>query len=187
MVLGIGCGCGGGRKAEAPMPSPAEVAAFDRFRQPERVLAALALSPGQIVADVGAGRGYFTHRIARAIGPGGRVVATDIDAAALAAIGPASDEEAAIEPRLVAPDDPGLERKSYDRILLAEVDHLLADRAGYLARLARALAPGGKIAVSNRRIYRAPLIAAAARAGLSVASERTDLPDHFFVLLEARQ
>jgi SAM-dependent methyltransferase len=165
-------------------PSAGAVAAFDRYRRPDLLIEALALPPGAKVADVGAGRGYLTHRLAAAVGPRGRVVSTDIDGEALSQIGAAARGEAPIETRLVRADDPGLERGAYDRVLLSEVDHLLGDRVDYLRRLARALAPGGRIAVTNRRLYRAPLVDAAARAGLRIAGERSDLPAHFVVLLE---
>ena len=83
-------------------------------------------------------------------------------------------------------DDPGLEPAAYDRILLAEVDHLLPDRRVYLAKLVRALKPGGFIAVENRLLYRDPLVAAAGAAGLRVTPIADDLPAHFYVRLEPR-
>jgi len=134
---------------DARVPDDSEThtrAAYDAYRQPDRVVGALNIVPGQRVADVGAGRGYLTGRLALAVGPTGRVVATDIDPKALAAIPRAPN----IETRLVDPDDPGLETDAYDRILVAEVDHYLADRVGWFHRLASALAPGGFIAVTNR-------------------------------------
>ncbi|HEX8953939.1 MAG TPA: class I SAM-dependent methyltransferase, partial [Polyangia bacterium] len=115
-----------------------------------------------------------------AVGARGHVVATDIDGAALAAI----PQSGAIETRVVRADDPGLEPGAYDRILVAEVDQYLGDRADYLRRLARALAPGGFIAVENRLPYRAPLVAAAAAAGLRVTELAPAPPVHFFVKLE---
>lgn len=157
-----------------------ESAQYEAYRQPQKVIAGLALAPGMRVADVGAGRGFLTGRIAAAVGPRGHVVATDIDGKALAAIAPAP----AIETRVVRAGDPGLERAGYDRILVAEVDQYLPDRADYLQRLGRALAPGGFIAVSNRMPYRAPLLAAAARAGLRATELPLGLPAHFFVKLE---
>ena len=172
----------GGEAAPAP-PTAAEREQYDRYRRPDLLLAALELRPGAVVADVGAGRGYLTPRLALAVGAGGKVVATDIDAAALAAIAPAGPGAAPVETRVVQPDDPGLEPATYDLILLAEVDHLLPERAAYLRRLAAALAPGGRIAVSNRPLYRAPLLEAATRAGLGLASEPRALPAHFLVLL----
>lgn len=164
---------------EAPQAAR-EAAQYEQYRAPHKVVAGLQLAPGMRVADVGAGRGFLTTRIAAAVGERGHVVATDIDGAALAAIARAP----AIETRLVRADDPGLERGAYDRILVAEVDQYLADRADYLQRLSRALAPGGFIAVSNRMPYRAPLLAAAARAGLRATEVPLGLPAHFFVKLE---
>jgi cyclopropane fatty-acyl-phospholipid synthase-like methyltransferase len=157
-----------------------EAAQYEAYRAPAKVVAGLALAPGMRVADVGAGRGFLTTRIAAAVGAGGHVVATDIDAQALGAIG----RSPAIETRVVRADDPGLEAGVYDRILVAEVDQYLADRAGYLGRLARALKPGGFIAVSNRMPYRAPLLAAATQAGLRATEVPLALPAHFFVKLE---
>ena len=56
----------------------------DEWQKPEAVLAHLALKPGETVADIGAGSGYFTVRLARAVGPGGKVYAVDIDPQMLA-------------------------------------------------------------------------------------------------------
>ena len=176
VALVSGCGDARARTKEAD--------AYDRYRRPDLLVAALALRPGQIVADVGAGQGYLTHRLAAAVGPRGRVVATDLDAAALAHIGGSAAGEASIETRRVQVEDPGLERGAYDLLLLAQVDHLLVDRAAYLRRATLALKPHGRIAVSNRRLYRAPLLDAARAAGLTVAAERAELPAHFVVLLE---
>ena len=155
-------------------------AAYEAYRQPDRVVQALAIAPGQRVADVGAGRGFLTGRLAAAVGPQGRVVATDIDAAALAAIPKAAN----VETRLVQADDPGLERGGYDRILVAEVDQYLPDRVAWFRRLSTALAPGGFIGVTNRMPYREPMRAAAAQAGLRVTEVPAELPAHFFFRLE---
>ena len=157
---------------------------YDRWRQPERVIAALDLAAGQRVADVGAGSGYFTLHLARAVGPRGRVTATDIDERAVSALR-ALDRPAGaapIEVRQVAPDDPGLERGAYDRILLAQVDHYLADRVDYLRRLRAMLSAGGRVAVSNRVQHRSGLLRDAAAAGYAVVGD-LDLPGQFAVLL----
>ena len=158
-----------------------EAQQYETYRQPARIVAGLALAPGMRVADVGAGRGFLTTRLAAAVGPSGHVVATDIDGAALAAI----PRLPAIETRRVQPDDPGLERGAYDRILMAEVDQYLPDRAAYLGKLVRALKPHGFIAVANRLPYRAPLVAAAEAAGLRVAELPVTLPAQFYLKLEA--
>jgi predicted methyltransferase len=161
-----------------------DLAARDRFRRPDRVVAALGLAKGQRVADVGAGRGYLTFRLAEAVGPTGRVVATDIDDAALGALRAHKPAPGNIVARRVSPDDPGLEAGAYDLVLLSEVDHYLPDRVAYLRKLHAALAPGGRIAVTNRRAFRTLVLDAAERAGYALAGEVTDLPVHFLVFLK---
>jgi SAM-dependent methyltransferase len=172
------CAGGCGRPARAGVDP--EAAQYERYRAPATIVAGLALASGLRVADVGAGRGYLTGRLAAAVGPGGRVVATDIDGAALAAIPRAAN----VETRVVRADDPGLEPGAYDRILVSEVDHYLGDRTDYLRRLARALKPGGFIAVTNRLPYREPLVAAATSAGLRVSNLAPAPPVHFYVKVE---
>ena len=181
-ALGIAllCACAGGCGRPARAGVDREAAEYERYRAPQTILAGLALAPGQRVADVGAGRGFLTTRLAAAVGAGGHVGATDLDGAALAAI----PRDGAIETRVVRADDPGLEAGAYDRILVAEVDQYLGDRTDYLRRLGRALKPGGFIAVENRLPYRAPLVAAAAAAGLRVTEIAPAPPVHFFVKLE---
>jgi ubiquinone/menaquinone biosynthesis C-methylase UbiE len=184
IVLGLlvaACRSRSGGTADA---GTAAQASFDRYRQPERVIAALGLSAGQRVADVGAGRGYLTFRLASAVGPNGRVVATDVDDDALAALRARRPPAANLVVRKVTPADPGLETRSFDLILLSEVDQYLPDRVAFLGRLRDALAPGGRIAVTNRRLFRAALVAAATQAGYKIVGEIKDLPAHFLIFLQ---
>lgn len=191
LVVALAASCAGACQGEpdaAPAPAARAMSAadYDAWRRPEVLVALLRLRAGDTVADVGAGRGYLTGRLAAAVGPGGRVVATDVDAAPLAELArrPRSPGAAPIETRQVAADRPGLENGRYDLVLLAEVDHYLADRAGYLRRLTAALSPRGRIAVSNRLQHRAALLAAARAADLAVEAEHTaELPGQFLVLL----
>jgi ubiquinone/menaquinone biosynthesis C-methylase UbiE len=132
---------------------------------------------------VGAGAGYLSFRLAEAVGPTGHVVATDIDEAALAALRAHRPAVANVTTRQVSPNDPGLEPGSYDMVLLSEVDHYLADRVDYLQKLRPVLKPAGRIAVTNRRSFQAPLLRAAASAGYAVVGEVTDLPAHFLIFL----
>jgi hypothetical protein len=80
----------------------------------------------------------------------------------------------------VSATDPSLEPGAYDLILLSEVDQYLQDRVAYLGQLRAALAPGGRIVVTNRRTYHAPLVEAVRAAGLQV-QEREVLQTHFVV------
>jgi 2-polyprenyl-3-methyl-5-hydroxy-6-metoxy-1,4-benzoquinol methylase len=162
-----------------------EQARFDEERRPDLIVAALGIGPGARVADVGAGSGLLTVHLARAVMPGGKVVATDIAAAVidlltsrLAATG-LSD---AVEPRLVEPEVPGLEPGAYDAILLAEVDNYLSDPTAWLVAAKPALKPGGAIAITNRVHHRARALAAAKAAGLHLVSESTPVPSTFIAV-----
>jgi predicted methyltransferase len=166
--------------APAAGPLFAGEATRDHWRQPAALVAGLAVPPGARVADVGAGDGYLTWRLVDAAGPTGRVVATDVNALTLMRL--AIRTHAAAEARVVVPDAPGLEAGGYDLIVLAEVDHLLADRAAYFPKLAVALAPGGRLAVENRVSYRAAVLAAAAKAGLALVAEPADSPGRFLLV-----
>ena len=133
------------------------------------------------VADVGAGRGFLTTRIAAAVGARGHVVATDIDGAARS---PPSRARPRSRHAWSAPTIPASSAAPTIASSSPRSINICADRADYLQRLSRALAPGGFIAVSNRMPYRAPLLAAAARAGLRATEVPLGLPAHFFVKLE---
>jgi ubiquinone/menaquinone biosynthesis C-methylase UbiE len=121
-----------------------EQARFDSERHPEKVVEALGIKPGSKVADVGAGSGLLTVHLARAVKPGGKVVATDSDEgvlelmqARLQAAGLADY----VERKVVAADTPGLEKREYDAILLAEVDHYFSDPVLWLKTAAESLKP----------------------------------------------
>lgn len=176
------------RKLPASQPSQSRGAssAQDAYRQPQRLIAALQLSPGDVVAEVGAGGGYLTLQLARAVGPAGQVVATDIDGTALAALRERAQAEglSQIQTRLVTAMEPGLEPGRYRLILLAQVDHLLGDRAAYLRALLPALSAAGRIAVSNREQHLAALCQAAAAAQLTCERVQVELPGQFLVELK---
>jgi len=151
-----------------------EQARFDSERHPEKIVEALALRPGDRVADIGAGSGLLTIHLARAVSPNGRVVATDIDGTVLDLLSQRLDAAglgSVVDRRVVSADAPGLEPASYDAILLAEVDHYFSDPAGWLRAAAGALKPGGRIVISNRGYHRAQTMAAAKKAGLVLKSE----------------
>lgn len=121
----------------------------DRWQHPDRVLAALDLEEGQRIADLGAGGGYFTFRLARAVGPEGRVYAADTDGDMRSRI----DARAArkgypnivtVDPGDGAPRLPG----PVDLVLIVNAfHHLPDDRVTYFADLAGALRLDGRVAV----------------------------------------
>jgi ubiquinone/menaquinone biosynthesis C-methylase UbiE len=114
-----------------------------------RLREVLALAPGAVVADVGAGKGELTFALAREVGPAGRVFSTEIDAERLrrlreAVVAARLDNVSVAEARA---SDAGLPPGCCDAIVLRRVYHHLADAAGVNASLLRALRPGGVLAV----------------------------------------
>lgn len=121
--------------------------ARDAWQRPDEVLQHLALAPGHIVADVGAGTGYFVERLARAVGPTGRVLALDVEPNMVSHLRERARARGLdnVIARRVAADDPGLEAQSVDRVLIVNTWHHIAERAAYARRLAHALTPGGQV------------------------------------------
>jgi len=162
----------------------------DKLMRPDVLIPRLGARAGWTVADVGAGPGYLTLPLARAVGPTGKVIATDVDGAALATLrerARAAGLADRIETRAVAPDDPGLAPSSVDLVLLSHVDSFLPDRAAWLARLAPALRPGARVAVVDYATDREPLLAAARAARYDLVDEAPDLLPAQFVLFLAKR
>lgn len=125
----------------------------ESWQKPEEVVAALALRPGDRVADLGSGGGYFTFRLARAVGPGGRVYAVDVDAGLLEDIAERAREQGYgnIENVLAKYDDPMLPESGVDLVFTSNVYHHLDDRVRYFSGAAKYLRPGGRIAIIDFR------------------------------------
>lgn len=168
-------------KRDASVDRTGEQAEFDRDRQPDVVIKTIGLAPGDVVADVGAGTGLLTVHIAAAVAPGGRVVATDVDATVLDLLDARMADAGLtnVEHRVVGPSDPGLEPNTYDVILLAQVDHYFDDAATWLRAAVPALTADGKIVLTNRVHHRATGMAAAKAAGLALIRETMDIPGQY--------
>jgi arsenite methyltransferase len=119
----------------------------DKWQKPQQVVAKLDLKPGEFVADLGAGSGYFTVRFARAVGPTGKVYAVDTDRDMLAYIERLAKEEHLenIQTLLADPHDPKLLPSSVDLIFICDTLHHISQRENYYPLLARALKPGGRL------------------------------------------
>ncbi len=111
--------------------------------------AALGVGPGMCVADVGAGDGAMAEAMAAAVGPEGRVLATEISADRLGDLAARKTQRGLANLEVVAArdDDTGLPDGACDAVYLRHVFHHLADRPAMVARLTRATRPGGRIAV----------------------------------------
>jgi ubiquinone/menaquinone biosynthesis C-methylase UbiE len=121
--------------------------------QPERALGVIGVKRGQIVADVGAGSGYYTVRLARRVAPGGIVYATDIQPEMLALLDKRLKRErvAGVVPVLATLDDPRLPDAALDLILMVDVYHELSRPQQMLRQLKRALKPDGRLVLIEFR------------------------------------
>ena len=125
----------------------------DSWQQPEEVIRALQLREGDRVADLGAGGGYFTFRLARAVGPSGQVYAVDVDRGMIEYLQKRSEEEGAgnLETVLADYDDPRIPAPGVDLIFTCNTYHHLAERRAYFEHAKRYLRPGGRVAVVEYR------------------------------------
>jgi ubiquinone/menaquinone biosynthesis C-methylase UbiE len=115
--------------------------------RPDKLVAALELRRGEVVADVGAGSGYMTFRLARCIGPKGKVFAIDIQPEMLALLRRRMREMKIenVEPVLGLEGDPKLPPISVDLILMVDVYHEFAYPWEMTRAMVRALKPGGRL------------------------------------------
>jgi ubiquinone/menaquinone biosynthesis C-methylase UbiE len=121
----------------------------DAWQKPEAVLRELGVGPGMTVADLGAGTGYFSVHVAKAVGEKGMVLAIDVEPKLVAYM-----KERAAKARLpqmvavLAPaDDPKLPSRGVDLVLVVDTWHHIDDRLKYLAKLSAGLKPGGRVAI----------------------------------------
>lgn len=120
---------------------------------PSKAIEALGLTPGMVIADIGAGSGYYTSRLARKVGPSGRVYATDIQPGMLAILDRRIKSEGLTNVTTVlgAMDDPSLPPGSIDLAIMVDVYHELQQPQAFLQRLKAAFKPGGRLVLLEFR------------------------------------
>ena len=123
----------------------------DAWQKPDQIMDALAIADGSAVADIGAGAGWFTIRLARRVGPNGMVYAQDVQRQMLEAIRRRVAREGLlnVETRLGVGSAPNLPERSLDAVLVVDVYPEVEDRVTFLRNLAAALKPGGRLGVVN--------------------------------------
>ena len=171
----------------------------DAWQKPDQIMDALGIADGSTVADIGAGAGWFTIRLARRVGPNGTVYAQDVQRQMLEAIRRRVSREGLlnVQARLGTGTDPNLPERAIDAILVVDVYPEVDDRVTFLRNLARALKPNGRIGIVNYkpgqggpgpapsegvRVERAAVEADARAAGLRVLA-RENLPFQYLLVL----
>jgi len=165
------------------------------WQHPVEVTQLLEIAPGQTVADLGTGTGYFLPYLSVAVGSSGHVLALDSEPAMIEHVRARVAREGItnVEARAVAADDPGLAPESVDHVLVVDTWHHFADRALYARRLREALRPGGTVVVVDftqqsahgppveARVLAETVVAELAGAGLSSEVVSETLPDQYVV------
>lgn len=120
---------------------------------PAEVIGEMALQPGDTVADVGAGTGYFSLPLAQTIGPKGKLYAVDAQAEMLALIHQKLGEAMLVNVELVHAEasQTGLPESCCNVFFLANVWHEIEDKTAVLREAMRVLGPGGRIAILDWR------------------------------------
>ncbi len=120
----------------------------DSWQRPADVVEALELQPGDRVADLGAGEGYFVPHLTEAVGADGRVYAVDVDEEVVGELAERFPPESTnVEAVLGKLEDPMLPDGSIDLVLIVNTYHHIEDRPAYFRRLRRDLRSGGRVAV----------------------------------------
>jgi ubiquinone/menaquinone biosynthesis C-methylase UbiE len=168
----------------------------DAYQKPHEVMEALAVKEGEVIADIGAGSGYFTLRLARHVGDKGRVYAVDVSPDMVRHLNGKIRDLGVLNVSsiLAEPDDPLLPQP-VDRFLIVDVWHHIEDQAGYLALMKKQLKPGGQVVMIDfqkkelpvgppvdMKISREDLLKQMEGAGFRLAKEHTFLPYQYFLV-----
>jgi predicted methyltransferase len=174
----------------------------DIWQKPEQVMDALGIADGSKVADIGAGGGYFTIRLARRVGPNGIVWAEDVQPAMLEAIKRRVAKDAARDIRNViavngTSSDPMLPENSVDAVLILDTYQEIVQDGNpllFLQNVRKALRPGGRVGMIDYKTDGGgpgpdgprpdpdTVITVAEQAGLRLMKREPFLPFQFFLI-----
>lgn len=126
----------------------------DLWQRPDQIMDAMGIADASVVADIGAGSGWFTIRLARRVGPRGLVYAEDVQKEMINAISRRVGREGFnnVRPVLGLKNDPRLPPLSLDAVLMVDAYHEVEDRVTVLSNLAKALKPQGRLGIVDFRL-----------------------------------
>src|SRR4029079_15039256 len=150
---------------------------------PSKAIVLLDLKPGMTVADIGAGSGYYSSRMAKRVGPTGRVYATDIQPGMIELLKRRITSEALTNVTTVlgGMDDPRLPPNAIDLAILVDVYHELQEPQIFLQRLKETFKPGGRLVLLEFR-KEDPKVPILEVHKMSVAEVKQELEAEGFVL-----
>jgi arsenite methyltransferase len=173
----------------------------DAYQKPHEVVTALNLQDGDVVADIGAGSGYFSFRLVNHVGGKGRVYAVDINPDMIRYMNRRIRDLGLknLITILSDPDDPLLTKASVDVIFLCEVWHHIENQTQYLARLRQILKPSGRVVMIDfhkrelpvgppveMKIAREDVLGQMQPNGFRLVKEYTFLPYQYFLVFGAK-
>jgi predicted methyltransferase len=168
----------------------------EAWQKPDQVMDALQVAEGSVVADVGAGGGWFTIRLARRVGPNGLVYAEDIQRLMIEAIQRRVQREGLSNVRTVpgTNDDPRLPPGAVDAVLIVDAFHEMDKPVLLLQNVGKALKPNGLVGIIDYReggggpgpdpedrVAPSVIVEAAKAAGLRLVGEEHFLPYQYFL------
>jgi arsenite methyltransferase len=169
----------------------------DAWQKPELVMDALAIGERSVVADVGAGGGWFTVRLARRVGPNGLVFAQDVQQPMLDSISRRITREGFSNVRYIRGErrDPRLPKEALDAVLMVDTYHEFENPVALLRGVGVALKPGGRVGIVNfgsdgggpgppfsERVKEERVVEQAAEAGLRLLGRETFLEFQYFLI-----
>jgi len=173
----------------------------DAYQKPHEVLTALNIKPGEIIADIGAGSGYFTFRLSHFVGDKGKVYAVDVSPDMILHINRRIRELKTnnVVTLLADPDDPLLPDRSVNRFFFSDSWHHIENQSKYLSLMKRMLKPGGEIVMIDfhkkelpvgppmqMKIAREDLIKQLDGNGYRLTKEHAFLPYQYFLVFAPR-
>lgn len=170
----------------------------DSYVKPDEVVKALGLKDGEVVADVGAGTGYFSRLFAKAVAPSGTVYAVDIDGEVLGYLAKEAEKENLHNIKTITshPDDPMLPAKAVDLAFFCDTTHHIAGRVAFYRKLSLGMKDHARMAIIDfppgsprtghkpeELIPRSQAISEAEEAGFKFVNEFNFLAPNFYFLV----
>ena len=173
----------------------------DAYQKPHEVLTALNIKPGETIADIGAGSGYFSFKLAHFVGDKGKVYAVDVSPDMVRYLNRRIRETKAsnVVTVLADNDDPLLADRSVNRFFICDVWHHVENQTKYLSLMKKMLKPGGEVVMIDfhkkelplgppmqMRIAREDVIKQLEANGFKLSKEHTFLPYQYFLVFTAK-
>ncbi len=170
----------------------------DSWQHPEEIVAAMGITPGAKVADIGAGTGYMVAHLSKAVGEAGEVQAIDVEEAMVKYIASKKDElgPATILPRKVSMESPALKPATMDAVMTLNTWHHIGGREAYAAKVFDGLKVGGKFVIVDfikdqaleqgppmeMRLTADEIVKELESAGFAVEVVTESMPRHYMVV-----